>query len=135
MCVPYINKVGYYLITTNFITNLVPQNVPSDSGCLPFTQKMQKFSVGRQVERLIWSSQTENFQRKQDFLNGSPKFPNGISKGKSVFCSLLASSSRPVPVEMSMEMAHTHPMEISTEHFEASHLLQVSTTHFFLIKW
>ena len=30
--------------------------------------------------RLIWSSQTENFWRKQDFLKGSPKFPNGISK-------------------------------------------------------
>ena len=34
------------------------------------------------MERLIWSSLTENFRRKRDFLKGSPKFLNGISKRK-----------------------------------------------------
>ena len=42
-------------------------------GCLPFTQKIVGWNVNG---RLIWSSRTENFQRKRVFLKGSPKLPN-----------------------------------------------------------
>ena len=38
------------------------------------------------MKRLICSSQTENFQRKRDFLKGSPNFPNGNVRS---ICSLL----------------------------------------------
>lgn len=34
------------------------------------------------MERLIWSSQMENFRGKRDFLKGRPKFLNGSSKRK-----------------------------------------------------
>ena len=36
-----------------------------------------------------------------------------------------------VPVEMSVEMEHAHPMEIHIRGFDASHLLQYSTNRFF----
>ena len=36
-----------------------------------------------------------------------------------------------VPVEMSVEMEHAHPMQISIRGFDASHLLQCSTNWFF----
>ena len=38
-----------------------------------------------------------------------------------------------VPGEMSLEMAHTHPMAISIQGFNASHLLQLSTNQYFRI--
>ena len=34
------------------------------------------------MERLIWSTQMENFQKKWELFEGSPKFPNGISLQK-----------------------------------------------------
>ena len=39
-----------------------------------------------------------------------------------------------VPVEMSMEMEHAHPMEISIQGFDAFHLLQRLTNQLFLTK-
>ena len=44
------------------------------------------------MERQMWSSQKKNFWKKQDFLQGSPKFPNGISNGKWMFHLLLATT-------------------------------------------
>ena len=50
---------------------------------------------------------------------------------------LFATSSRPfglfVPVEMAAEMEHAHPMEISIQGFDATHLLQLSTNRFFCL--
>ena len=37
------------------------------------------------MERLIWSSQMENFRGKRDFLKGRPKFPIAISERKFMF--------------------------------------------------
>ena len=81
--------------------------------------------------RLIWSSQTENFQTKRDFLKGSPKFPNGISKRKMCVHLHFSPFGLSVPVEMSVEMEHAHHMEISIRGFDASHSLQYSTNRFF----
>ena len=83
------------------------------------------------MERLIWSFQTEDFWRKRDFLKGSPKisimeFPNG----KSAF-HLFHSTILSIPVKMSVEMKHAHPMQISIRGFDAPYLLQYSTNRFF----
>ena len=45
--------------------------------------------------RLILSPRTEIFSGKRDFLEGRPKFPNGISEWKSAFHLLLFTSSGP----------------------------------------
>ena len=79
------------------------------------------------MERLIWYSQTENFQKKRDFLKGGPRFPNGISIRKMCMpftpCCYYTRAFLfgPVPVEMSVEIVHAHPMEISIRSFDASH--------------
>jgi len=80
--------------------------------------KNPEISVGMEMERLTWSSQTENFRRQRDFLKGSPKFPNAISTRKMYVpfapCYFFqAFWLLSVPVEMSVKMEHAHPMEIS----------------------
>ena len=52
--------------------------------------------------------------RKQDFLKGSPKFPNGISKQKMRVPFALCyyfQTFQLVPVEMFVEMEHAYPMD------------------------
>ena len=61
----------------------------------------------------------------------------GISERKMCVPFAFSTNSRPfgllvfIPVELSMKMEHEHPMEISIQGFDASHLLPLLTNQFF----
>ena len=81
---------------------------------------------------LFWSSQTEIFRRKRDFLKGSPKFPNGISKQKT--CSPFASlQTLSVNLNELCIMVHTDLNWISHSGVFAYHFHKPSTNRFLLV--
>ena len=74
------------------------------------------------------------FPEKMGFLQNSSKFPNGKFALHLLFtlCTLFQAFRLVfVTVEMSVEMEHANPMEISIRGFDASHVLQLLTIRFF----
>ena len=92
--------------------------------------------------KINFVSPNGNFLGKTGFLEGRPKFPNGIFKWK--MCVPIASillvpgflawiAFNPIFREKVVEMERTHPTENFHLGFDAYHLLQLSNNRFFRV--
>ena len=74
-------------------------SVARDQGCFPFTKRFRKFRSGCKWNMIFRFVPLENFQKKWNFLKGSPVFPLEIFRWNWVFhlrVSQRFTSSRPL---------------------------------------